>query len=780
MTVAIAGRSAGRVSQLWQLPAFIFSLVLFVYAGWLFVNPGPGATVDQKIAVAREYLRQDRPDAAWQQLARILETQKLPNDQEATVHLMLAESLDMEQHQQKENIPSYDQRIIEQTEIAMELGAKPDAATHQRMADSYAVLGHNPEAIDHYRQAIEMDPDHSLSLRRKMIELELAEDDTANADVALDDYLKQPELQDSEKAWALDQRAGVLIDEKEFAKAKSLLADALRLDNDPINQGQFDFQLGYCAYREGQSEEAERYLRLARDLLRTQHPTDADAAFYLGRVFQERGDPVTAISFYEAVLTSHPDAKIAPLALLGRGVCRIMQGQTDAGLMDLHDLTGEIQSRTSRVKFKPDAVAGLQDAEQVLSDRQDYQSTLEVLGEEQTLDPQPPPLFYARLGRVYSDRSDQLESSLPDSTPTERIRRGQQVLDMRTKAGDAYIIYSRDLTLADDKGYADALWKGVDLYDKAGNLQAVISSLELFVAERPDDRLAPDALLRLGQSYQAAGFFDKAIDAYQRNQFRYPTSIAASKSAIPLAQAYIAKGPEYYSKAENTLLGIVENNPLVDPTAEEFRLSLRELAQLYYRTGRYEEAVARLQELTERYPTDDQKPQMVFMMADSYRKSAMLLDDKLTATTQTSGQDMAVAAAARRDRLGNARKLYDQVIDLYHASAPSTDLDREYQKLAYFYRADCEYDLGNYEEAIKLYDAAAFNYQNDPSSVSAYVQIVNAYSALAKPDEAKAANNRAIWMLKHMPAAAFQDGSFSMPKKYWDQWLQWTSKSGMW
>ena len=287
----------------------------------------------------------------------------------------------------------------------------------------------------------------------------------------------------------------------------------------------------------------------------------------------------------------------------------------------------------------------------------------------------------------------------------------------------------------------------------------------------------------LGRTYQAAGFFDKAIDAFQRVQLEYPKSLAASKAAIPLAQAYMAKGPAGNARAETTLLGVVENNPLVDPAAEEFRQSLRELAQLYYRTGRYEEAIARLQELTQRYPNDDAKPQMIFMMADSYRKSAALLDAKLaSAQTSTSAvaSEVAEAAAARRDRLVKARALYDQVIDLYHASAPTDDMDKLYQKLAHFYRADCMYDLGNYEEAIKLYDSAAFSYQDDPSSVSAYVQIVNAYFALGKPEEAKAANNRAKWMLQHMPADAFQDGAFSMPKKYWDQWLQWTNDSGMW
>jgi tetratricopeptide (TPR) repeat protein len=792
-------QSTDRLSQLWQLPLLIFSVALFIYAGYLFINPGPGATIDQKIAVARNYLNLGRPDASWQQLVRILESEKPAKDKEAQIHLMLAESLEMLQTQQKISIPENNERIIEQTELALDMGAPADATVHRRLADSDAALGRNDEAIEHYRQAIDMDPDHALPLYKKLIDLQLAADDPANADVTLDEYLRCPELTDQERAWALGQRAGILIDQRKFAEARKLLNDALRLDSDPVNQGQYNYQLGYCAYREGQPDDAERYLRLARDELRVLHPLDADAAYFLGRIYQDRNDSATALSFFQDVLMSHPDSPIAPLAQLGRGICRIMQNDRDAGIEDLHDLTVEMQRHSAKPRDKAEAISGLHTAEDMLVDLEDYQSALEVLADEQLLDPTPMAGFFARLGRVYENRADQLEATIPDADDTEKIRRTEQVRDLRSKAGEAYVVYSHGLTLADDAGYADALWHGVDLYDRAGNLPAVISTLELFVAERPQDRLAPDALLRLGEAYQAAGLFDKAIDAYQRNALFYPNSLAASKSAVPLAQAYIAKGPNFYEKAEKTLLSVVEDNPRVDPSAEEFRQSLHDLAQLYYRTGRYEEAVARAQELTDRYPEDEQKPQMIFLMADSYRKSASLLDLKLASAQSTgavSAPDSALAAsatagpgasidvaevvAAKRDRLARARALYDQTIDLYHSTGTPTDLDKLYEKLAYFYRADCMYDLGNYEEAIKLYDSAAFSYQNDPSSVAAYVQIVNSYFALGKPQEAKAANNRAKWMLKHMPPEAFQDDSFSMPKKYWDQWLQWTSDAGMW
>jgi tetratricopeptide (TPR) repeat protein len=281
------------------------------------------------------------------------------------------------------------------------------------------------------------------------------------------------------------------------------------------------------------------------------------------------------------------------------------------------------------------------------------------------------------------------------------------------------------------------------------------------------------------------GLFDKAIAAFQRNQFRYPNSLAASKSAVPLAQAYIAKGPESYAKAESVLKSVVENNPVLTPEAEEFKQALLELAQLYYHTSRYEESIARLEELSARYPTDPRLGQLLFLMADSYRKSAALLDMKPAVATASSDAkgiavDLAEAAAARKERLGKAKAMYDRVVDLYRDSPPKTELDKLYNKLSHFYRADCVFDSGQYEEAIRLYDAAAFRYQDDPSSLAAYVQIVNAYYALGKPDEAKAANERAKWLLRRMPADVFSNGTFAMPKDYWENQLKWSSEAGIW
>lgn len=789
-------RAPGRRSakDLWQVPLLIGSLGLFGYAAYLFIDPKAGPSIDEKINVARTYLGQERPDAALEYLNRLLSSEKLDKLHEGQVHLMLAEGLAAVEGQKdaKYKVPRRHEQIIEQTRLALASNITTTYEIERRVAESYEALHKSTEALKHYRTAMAMDPEHSIRMHRKIVDLQLNEDDPDAAAASLEEYLGRHDLTDSERAWALGEQAHLKIDHGNFAEARALLAQAAKLSSDPVDLGQNNFWLGYCAWKLDDTEEAERFLRLSRDQMRSRHPLDGDAAFILGRLSQDRHEWKMANSFYEVVIVNHPDSRLSPLAKLGRGVCRVMLGEDEAGLTDLHDVATRLNERGEgkTPKFKDEALAGLRQAGDTLTARGNYQGSLELLAYEQDLEPKLPATFFARLANVYEKRAGQVDRIAATAKPAEQLKMQQQVRDLRIKAGDAYVAYSRQLTLTDDKGYGDALWKGIDLYDQAGDLPRVTSALKVFINERPTDLLAADALLRLGRSYQALGQFDDAIAAFQQNMFRHPSSLAANRSAIPLAQAYIAKGPEFYAKAEKTLQDLLDN-PLVTPEALEFRQSLFELAQLYYRTNRFEPALAKLDELTKRYPKDEQTAQLQFLTADSYRKSALLLGVAATgggtsgATTQPAATsqpaiDPQEAIAAKKLRLVKAREMYEQVVETYRVSPPKGELDKLYLKLSHFYRADCAYDLGLYQDAIRLYDGAAFRYQDDSSSLSAYVQIVNSYCALGKFEEARTANERAKVLLKRMPAEAFSDGSFAMPKEYWQEWLKWTGDSGIW
>ena len=779
---AMDGTRRFALSQLWQFPLLVLSLLLFGLAAYLLIDRGAGLTIDEKINIARAYLRQDRPEAAIEQLNRLLDGERMDELHTAQIHLLLAASLEAGQKQKKIDIPLNHARIIEQTNRALELGAVPTAEAMRRLGDSYAALGRGGQAIASWRKAMNLDGEQSLRLQKKIIELQIDQDDRTAAAVSIEEYLKRPELSGSERAWALSEKAHLLIDRGSFTEARALLQEAMGLGRqDPVAAGQAQYWLGHCAWRLGERDEAERHLRASRDQLRGQHPLDADACYLLGKIHQDKSDMATAASFYQAVLVNHPGSRVALPSRLWRGVCRVAMGEDDAGLTDLHDVVNQLnQKDAARSRHAEEALGGLRQAVAGLVARQNFQGALEAMAYEQSLLVDPPASFFGRLGRVFESRADQVEAGMDQAKPADQVRRMQQVRDLRIKAGDAYVAYSRALTLVDDTGYGDAMWKGIEQYD-AGDLQRVTAALELFVAERPDDRMAPDALLRLGQAYHAAGLFDKAISTHQRNQLRYPRSLAASKSAVLLALAYIAKGSEMYGRAEGVLRSVVEDNPLITPDAQEFREALFELGQLYYRMGRYEESLVRLEEVLQRYPEDKRTGQVLFHMADSYRKSAMALSaDAVAAAGNEGAADVAEALKAKYDRLKRSRDLYKKTVEYYRKHPPLGELESLYQKLAHFYRADCAYELGEYAEAIRMYEAAAFRYQDDPSALGAYVQIVNANCQLGKMDEARTANERARWILKRMPDDAFKDGQFTMPRQYWEKWLAWSSRANLW
>src|ERR1700733_1122260 len=271
-----------KLSQLWQLPLLIFSIGLFGVSAYLFINPRHRPTIDEKIAVARDYLNQDRPEAAVEQLNLILATTTVVPSKEAIIHMMLGESLEAAQKHLRIHIPENYRHIIEQTKIGLADGAPLDANIHRRLGDSYSELEDPVSAIDQYLRAISLHPADEISLRRKVIELELASDKPIYAEPALDDYLTQKGLAASEKSWALAKKAGLLIDQKEFTQARQILTDALKVTTDTVEQGVLNGELGYCAWKEGQPDQAERYLRLARDQMKTSHPNDGQAAYILG------------------------------------------------------------------------------------------------------------------------------------------------------------------------------------------------------------------------------------------------------------------------------------------------------------------------------------------------------------------------------------------------------------------------------------------------------------------------------------------------------------------
>src|SRR5687767_12892594 len=82
----------GRLAQLWQVPLLLLSLGLFGYAAYLFIDPKPGLTIEQKIDLAAAHLKHERPEAAVEYTRKLLASERLAKENEARLHLMLAEA----------------------------------------------------------------------------------------------------------------------------------------------------------------------------------------------------------------------------------------------------------------------------------------------------------------------------------------------------------------------------------------------------------------------------------------------------------------------------------------------------------------------------------------------------------------------------------------------------------------------------------------------------------------------------------------------------------------
>jgi tetratricopeptide (TPR) repeat protein len=461
MAVAAAPQSPHRakpgLARLWQLPLFLLSLGLFGYAAYLFIDPKPGLTTDQKIELARAHLRYDRPEAAADRLNSLLAGERLTLENQAKVHLLLAQAIEEAQKLKKLDLPANQERIIEQSKIAISQGVKPEADTYRRLGESYEALGQHDEALKNYRHAEAMDPNRSLRLKRKVIELQVARGDAGAAHASLDDYLNNDKLSDSERAWALGEQSRLLADDGDFIAARGLLAEALRLNPDPMAQGQLHYWLGYSHWKLGDLGEADRLLRVARDLMKLRHPTDADAAYALGRIHQDKRAFKEALAFYDEVLVSHPDAPAAVLSKLGRGVCRVGLGEDDAGLNDLGTLVNQVVDRPAHGNKIPDVVAGLREAAAALAARGNFEGALEAMAYEQTLTPAPAPEFFARLAGVYEKRSEQVQATVAGAANAdEEYRRQQQARDLRTKAGDAHMAFARGVAGGDRDDSASA------------------------------------------------------------------------------------------------------------------------------------------------------------------------------------------------------------------------------------------------------------------------------------------------------------------------------------
>ncbi|MEX2213088.1 MAG: tetratricopeptide repeat protein [Phycisphaeraceae bacterium] len=814
-------------AQVWQLPALFMGLGLFAI-GIYVAKPKP--VVDDfhgALESVRQYILAEQLDVAQEILDKLAPSMEraAPTDQAWSEELWG----DLIYHQQKQfgqSDAAVSMRIINNYRAAANGGRELDDLHLERLAESLVVMQMEDEALAVLRKLKRADAAKRYGILRTLITQRLSQPayDATAIDTFIQQYMKElAEEKDAAKKrdgdiWAHGVMAQILFDGSQFPAAIELIERKLIMLMD--KGGAKDLAplhvLRAKAYLQiGQFGVAKDAFVAAQAKLPPADPLNAEVLVGLGQIELIQTDDVRAAWQHfklaeQNYRSTDRDPARSPYmdALIGRADCEGRMGQHAEALANL-----ELAVRTLQLRENPappserrDRVIHVALAHHVsASDLEQFDTALAYLKVLKPLHGDQTPAAWSALAAVTHERiATKLlhDAGLP--LPSEAVPGGGSILRAAAgaKGGDlsnvadrskealrvirqeaarhfeeaakAYADHARKVGTANPKAAADSMWAAGGAFDNAFRWQRAAAMYEEFITSRGDDPRRPDAMYRIGISHLAGKSYEQAIKRFTDLRQQFPTHKTTLAALVPMARAMIDS--EKSEEATRLLVEIVTNHPAITPQSLEYRDALIMLGRLYHATKDYENAIQRLAMAVERYGETNQGAELRFLLAESYRQSIAAIDQTLSEPLPQSKVREFQAERARR--LDQALILHSQVVTQLGEmdQRDLTPIQLLYFRNAYFYRADCAFDLRRFEQAIELYDAAARRWHDHPASLVALVQMVNSYAELGQYQNARAVNLRARDHLRRIPEEAFNDPSLPMTRKHWQDWLTWSGK----
>ncbi|MBX3403561.1 MAG: tetratricopeptide repeat protein [Phycisphaeraceae bacterium] len=678
--------------------------------------------------------------------------------------------------------------VVEDFVAAEKLGLVLEPGDVSRLVESLVAVGRIDDAVRRMNTLPRDDASRRVRLTRLVIEACLRDGAGRESQTLelLGALAVEPSIGPPERAWVLARQAEMLIAAGRAEEAiTKLLRDMQRLrDVPPSSLGELHLRLGEAYMAAGNEPASARQLEMADGLLDEHSALRAEAALMLGRLLKagagtDAEQTARAADRFAVVVNEYSTSPSYLPAVLELAEIDSAGGDHGAACERYAELVEAVR--------RPGAVLprGLS-AERVyasLFERQtgrflsaDYPTSLRYgeLAASLFDDSKIPSALLLALAQTHRASADavlgaaegHVSGAVDRLDPATRSELKRHLL----AAGEWFRRHAERVSAEDTSRYLDSRWLAADSFDLAGDMEEAKREFALYADGAPDDDARrPKARYRLAQVFQverdyttAAALFREAMAA---------SGAVSDRARVPLARCLLADGdPSNDAEAERLLISTVDGS-VVGPDASAFREALIELAGVYYSTGRHAEAIARLEEALSRFPDDSRAPILRYKLADANRLSAAQIAQTLRqglpqATRETLEQE-------RADRLRNAAALYERVRSELESVTERrlTELERVCLRNAYFAIGDCAFDLGDDETAIAAYDAARLAYAEDPSSLVAMVQIVNAYVRQGRWTQARTANERARQHLARFPDEVWQRPDMPMEKKHWERWL---------
>lgn len=730
----------------------------------------------------------------------------LTPDQRRAFHVLRGRALARGQAEEGLSLEQNHRAIIKEYLDAERMHATLEEEDHAWLARSHTALFEMPEAMERVDRI--SDQGERVELLKAVVEASRvpAHRNDGLALSVLSELAQDLTLSRDDRLWVLTRQTELLMAEGFNDEAiLKVLRSMPRLEGAPPESVGELLALVAGAYMNQQNvEEARRYLGLAENMLSRESGTMSKVHLMRGLVEQQAGvDLVLALEQFDAVMEQFGFSAEALPALLGAAeteaqVALSQDSTPEEAIARYTRLVDQIINGAEDTRVSVDRVSGsLLDRAREQFDRGDFGSSLALATQAERLfsDEETPAavlLALAKSQRAIADRT--LSSlanegilSLAHADPvTQREARDRLVI-----AGAYYRRHASAVASQDAKGYADSLWNASDSFDRAGDVEGAVAGFRQFIGDLPADNRTGEARFRLAQSYQARGDLPLAAQVYEELIAARANGQAAGPYAdasyVPLAQTLLADDDTSNDERAEQLLQRVLAGGLGGPDTRVYRQALLALGQHYYATanvgGHAELAIERLTQYLDRAEADPKAFEerdidaAMYGLADSCRVSAQ-------AIAKTLGEAMPEGLRmerdkARRERLTKAGDLFARVRDRLEQRSRATGLDQLRLRNAYFYIGDTAFDLGKYEEAIRMYDAARERYAREPASLVALTQIVAAYLAVGDMDRARATNARAVAFHGSLPDSVWDDPTLPMTREAWARWLDSQARLGM-
>lgn len=782
---------------LWHVPVLVGSLVLLVAGVVVAIRTAPKPDYEKLLASGESLVQAEKFDEALDHLNKKVkpyyDRNRLSPEQGARFHLARARAVYLGQRHAGIDIEANARTVV--AEYADAHGVELEPRDTAYLADAHVTLGHLDLALGLANKLPDASREQRAAILKRIVVKQLATPkiDPAKLLQSLADFIQNPSVGPDDRAWALARQTDLLRRQGQTQTAVARLLQAmpgLVEHADPELLGDLYLTLGRAYVEVDALADATRQFQRAAALLVPTDERQAIIGVLLARIDEANGNVSEARQRYADTTERFNASPARLLALHGLGESEATLGDHAASLKAYGELVAALRQGTSHPEVSAEAVAssllarsrGRFDAG-VTADALAYAELAERLF---PADKSPPELVLA-LAQTHRRFADELLAPA-EKSPSRIVGIGHIDPSVREDArahlvaAGAYFKRHADLVgVADNDAFGRSLWLAADCLDRAGDPDQAIPLLTDFAKFFPDDPLQPEARFRAAQGHQARGDYAVAAEIYQRlldDAAAAPLGGGSSAgpiadaSVVPLAQCLLLDAdPTNDTRADDLLEEVVQGRHGGAESAN-FRDALVERATRRIAKGEFAPAIQSLEEAVDRFPNDPEIDTLRYRLGDAYRRDA----EAITATLATALPDAQrqLLMRTREDRLRRGMSTY-AAVERSLASRDPSSLNRLaliQLRNSSFYVADCAFDLRDFETAIRLYDAARERYPDDPASLVAMVQIVNAYVELGDLDRARTANERAANFYRSLPASVWSDPDLPMGRQEWGRWLE--------